>query len=180
MAVALLRNLTKNPVIVPLDGRPPLTLSGAGDATGGDIIPISEREGDSPEVYRAIQRGLVAKTTDDEIQTEISSREAVQDTKRTEAEEAAVSPIVMDRAQDRDMSGVACVAPSSNNPNLPCGSIVVRPSVLQGKEPPLCSAHEGQSGQYVATEVDGGDEEPLGTTRTQWSRVSMGASRNLA
>lgn len=189
MGVQLMRNLTKQKAIIPIDGRPPIVFGRAGADDGTDIVPVSDEDVDTPNVFTALRDKkveFVDETPDSEVLERVRQTEALMADRR--ADDSGGSVIVTEEGtseasralrpeKDRSIGGASCVGPHPNNPKLPCGAIIVRPAVVGGEEPPLCEAHRHLAPHYIATEVEGEptEEFPLGKPATRWTlgRVDM-------
>lgn len=178
MAVVMVRNTSKKPLVIPLGrGEAPLVFQPSGDAAGGDIIPIDAEVAESAAIHKALSRGYIVKDNgedDEEFHADLARREEERLARRAEAQAAKERVVTesIDRKQDRDLVGLTCVAPSEANPNLPCGVSVIRPAVVKGDAPPLCGVHENQSANYVAVEVEDPDQA-ANANKMKWVRTGV-------
>ncbi len=84
----------------------------------------------------------------------------------------------MDRHQEKDMIGTACVGPAPVGRKGTCDRPVIQSATQAGQAPPLCPQHEPMSTQFHLVEVgskgeaeSGASETSAGVVRREWKQA---------
>ena len=176
MTAILTRNLCDGPTVLsPNPGSADyLVWQGAGDPDEGDVQLVPTEVVASVPFQRAVARQLLEVVTvpgqdapamDPAIKAHLERQQALAEAadQRRQADLEAK----MDRAADRDIVGLACIAPGPRGHGT-CGELTSVTSTKKDKVPPLCGRHTKLALQYVAEVVADGD-----TSTTNWVRMQI-------
>lgn len=176
----LVRNLASDTTLFAKKGQP--TVIWAPSGSSGDIMRVPNEWAEDIDFLNSMDAGIL------EIVEEGSSEEAVAAVKshqgsfRASQQQAARSvEATLDRRQDRDLIGQACIAPAEGRPEQVCGQQVLIKASQRDEVPPLCKQHEGLAPQFYLVqsgskgEGEGAAEGREGKVNKVWRRVEMTA-----
>jgi len=152
--VLIVRNMHGGPTtfLHEHDGmKTPYEWFGAGDIDERDILEVPESMAMSPHFRKAVARGILKVEEGDEDVIASVNRAGMRWQERQLQRRNEIEA-QMDRQEDRSMVVIPCQAPGPRG-SL-CGASVFEREATKGAKPPLCSAHQHLSTNFVQVETD--------------------------
>lgn len=160
-----LRNMKNGVTVltpVPSDPKSFLEFQAHGDPAGGDVQYISAEAAATPATAAAIVSGVFELEDDTNSEITEAFERQIRIARQQQERAARAVAATIDRPENHDLVGVACVGPGTV-PGRACGDHLPIREVNLSEQPPLCARHAHLSGQFVPV-MDRKDDEEV----TRW------------
>jgi hypothetical protein len=146
--------------------------SPAGDASGRDLLRVPSSLLDDPDFLDSVDRGVLEiEDADNPVVADYLDRHRAMNA-RMAASQQARHEAVMDRRQQRELTGEECVGPGQRGRDAQCGQSVIRTAAESKDRPPLCATHSNLWQEYALVEA-GSAGDPADPKRQVWVRRDL-------
>lgn len=160
-------------------GRQPIIWAPSGSPNGEDVQRVPDDLAKDIEFLRALDHGVLTVVDGDDPDVLVSLQRSSSQYAERQARAREASEALLDRRQDRDIVGEACIGPDSRGNDGKCGNQVLMRASERNETPPLCNIHKGLAPQFYLTQEgskgEGASETRAGEITRTWKRVTMTA-----